>query len=41
MEIYKRKRVKTRPVVLKKIMLYTSFKILAPLAEKLQILTPC
>ena len=34
MEIYKRKRVKTRHVVLKKIILYTSFKILAPLAEK-------
>ena len=37
MEIYKRKRVKYRPVVLKKIMLYTSFKILAPLAKKLKI----
>ena len=41
MEIYKRKRVKTRPVVLKKIILYTSFKILAPLAEKIKILAPC
>ena len=30
MEIYKRKRVKTLSVVLKKIILYTSFKILAP-----------
>ena len=28
-------------VVLKKIILYTSFKILAPLAEKLNILAPC
>ena len=41
MEIYKRKRVKTRPVVLKKIILYTSFKILAPLAGKFKILAPC
>ena len=41
MEIYKRKRVKTRPVVLKKIILYTSFKMLAPLAEKLKFLAPC
>ena len=41
MEIYKRIRVKTRPVVLNKIILYTSFKILAPLAEKLKILAPC
>ena len=32
MEIYQRKRVKTRPVVLNKIILYTSFKILAPLS---------
>ena len=40
MEIYKRKRVKNRPVVLKKIM-YTSFKILAPLAKKLKFLAPC
>ena len=38
MEIYKRKRVKTLSVVLKKIILYTSFKILA---EKLKILAPC
>ena len=41
MEIYKRKRVKNRPVVLKKIILYTSFKFLAPLAEKFKILAPC
>ena len=41
MEIYKRKRVKTRPVVLKKIILYTSFKILAPLVGKFKILAPC
>ena len=41
MEIYKRKRVKTRPVLLKKIILYTSFKILAPLAENFKILAPC
>ena len=41
MEIYKRKRVKTLSVVLKKIILYTSFKILAPLAEKVKILAPC
>ena len=41
MEIYKRKRVKTRPVVFKKIILYTSFNILAPSAEKLKILAPC
>ena len=33
MEIYKRKRLKTRPVVLKNIILYTSFKILAPLTK--------
>ena len=38
MEIYKRKRVKTLSVVLKKIILYTSFKILA---EKFKILAPC
>ena len=38
MEIYKRKRVKTLSVVLKKIILYTSFKILA---EKLKFLAPC
>ena len=36
MEIYKRKQVKTRPIVLKKIILNTSFKILAPLAENLK-----
>ena len=41
MEIYKRKRVKTRPVVLKNIILYTSFKILTPLAEQFKLLAPC
>ena len=41
MVIYKRKRVKTRPFVLKKIILYTSFKMLAPLAETFKILAPC
>ena len=41
MEIYKRKRVKTLFVMFKKIILYTSFKILALLPEKLKILAPC
>ena len=42
MEIYKRKRLKTRPAVLKEI--YKRYQIknssLAPLAEKFKILAP-